>query len=379
MYWKQPISTEILHATSLEQSIWLHIILRCRNKDGPVPPFMHGNNRICTTLKRGQMIFNVRAFAKEHNVHRNTVTKRLYALCQCTTECTTVCTTECTTVSSKVYHGICIKKKPYGLIITVLNYNQITSMNKEIIQKNSDECTTECTTVCTTECTSNNKSDPRVNTEEDKEKKKNKEKKEKKPETPEEIFGEDNDDEKSSPVNPEHLDIDIELRDKFLEYTVYNNPRYAIFASIAEVELDAFLDYWLQVKKSKPLWKTMKAFDCARRFYTWLRNAKRKIPVGTETLVLYDSFKNKEVSEMSLMEKTVYFWNTRIYPDHPLVGYTSGMKHSVNKMYADLGGTGMKVVLQNIQATVENNEFYQENRMNFATVIGSQAAYQKFL
>lgn len=114
MHWKQPIATDILAKNgfdSFDCSVWCHIILHCRNEETPVM-FMHGNKRINTTLKRGQMIFRVSQFAREHMIDRKKVKNSIGKL-------------------AKWYNEMHIEAKPYGLIISVVAYDDVIKMNNE--------------------------------------------------------------------------------------------------------------------------------------------------------------------------------------------------------------------------------------------------------
>jgi len=116
MSWKQPIDTSILEDSSLDaldRAVWCEIMLRCRNEDGEMPPFYHGNKKIKLFLKRGQMIFRVEQFARELK------TKNAY------------CVRSSLRTWEKIKNEIKTETKPFGLIVTVLNYDSITNFKNE--------------------------------------------------------------------------------------------------------------------------------------------------------------------------------------------------------------------------------------------------------
>jgi len=116
MAWKQPIDTAILNDQALnafDRSVLVEILLRCQNIDGEIPPFWHGNKRILLYLKRGQMVFRVTQFANELQVDPKRVRKSIERL-------------------RNRYIEMEIESKPFGLIISVLNYDIITKMESEM-------------------------------------------------------------------------------------------------------------------------------------------------------------------------------------------------------------------------------------------------------
>jgi len=115
MSWKQPINTDIFEKDefdAFDRSVWFEIIGRCRNEDGPLPPFWHGNKRMVVSLERGSMVFRVSQFAREQGVDRKRVKKSIEKL-------------------SKWYNELHIVRKPYGCIVKVKNYNEIVKMHNE--------------------------------------------------------------------------------------------------------------------------------------------------------------------------------------------------------------------------------------------------------
>lgn len=114
-YWKQPISTEIFERDefdSFDRGVWFEIIGRCRNEDGAIKPFWHGNKKIRLVLKKGQMLFRVSQYAKEQQVDRKRVRKSIDLL-------------------SKWYHEMDSEAKPYGLIVSLKNYDDLIKMDNE--------------------------------------------------------------------------------------------------------------------------------------------------------------------------------------------------------------------------------------------------------
>lgn len=116
MAWKQPIDTDILNDPTLnafDRSVLVEILLRCQNTDGEIPPFWHGNKRILLSLQRGQMVFRVSQFAKELQVDPKRVRKSIERL-------------------QNRYIEKEIESKPFGLIVSVLNYDKLTKMENEM-------------------------------------------------------------------------------------------------------------------------------------------------------------------------------------------------------------------------------------------------------
>lgn len=115
--WRQPVPTDILSSESFDNfdiAVFTHIMIHLRRGDTLCPPFYHGNRKFeDVALKRGQMIFKVSHFAKDLKVDRKRVKKSIEKL-------------------SKWYSGMDIEKKPYGLIVTCLEVDQIFKMDSEM-------------------------------------------------------------------------------------------------------------------------------------------------------------------------------------------------------------------------------------------------------
>jgi hypothetical protein len=111
MNWKQPIPTDILDNGGynfLDRAVYCEILLRCRNTD-TVISFWHGNKYFSENIKRGQMIFRISQAAKEIGIPSERIRKSIEKL-------------------KKQQIKIEIKRKPYGLIITVIDYDKITDL-----------------------------------------------------------------------------------------------------------------------------------------------------------------------------------------------------------------------------------------------------------
>lgn len=115
MSWKQPIDTAIIEnpdITALEEAIYTHIMLRARREDGVIN-FTHGGKHYTVALKRGQCIFKKQKFADELGVDVGRITRGIVNLSKMQTEMKT-------------------EAMPFGMIITVMNYDELTEMNTEM-------------------------------------------------------------------------------------------------------------------------------------------------------------------------------------------------------------------------------------------------------
>src|SRR3990167_4435013 len=113
--WKQPINTYILSRqefNAFDRAVWFEILMRCRNQNGELPPFYHGNKLINLYLRRGQMLFRVSQFSMEQGCGRRRVRKSIGRL-------------------QKWYNEMDIESKPFGLIISVKNYDEVVKMDNE--------------------------------------------------------------------------------------------------------------------------------------------------------------------------------------------------------------------------------------------------------
>lgn len=115
MNWKQPIPTDIQYDdrfTALERAILWEILCLCQRKDTTIQ-FQQAGKHYLVDLRRGQCIFKVASFAKDFGLDRKRVHRSLDFL-------------------SKQYSEMDIKGMPYGCIITVKNYDELTKMDNEM-------------------------------------------------------------------------------------------------------------------------------------------------------------------------------------------------------------------------------------------------------
>ena len=112
MNWKVPIPTEVNDYDTVTRLIICEILLKTRNTDMVAPEIIwHGNKQHLIYLKKGQCVFAKQRFSKEMCTPRRRIerTINLIESGKCTINCT-------------------FKREPFGLICTVLNYDQICSM-----------------------------------------------------------------------------------------------------------------------------------------------------------------------------------------------------------------------------------------------------------
>jgi hypothetical protein len=112
--WRVPTPTDINNIqefTALERAIFREILALCQSKDTLIH-FIHNDRHYQVELKRGQCIFRVSAFAKDLNLNRQKVRGSL-------------------SIISKWYSQLDIQGMPYGLVITVKNYDEIIKMNNQ--------------------------------------------------------------------------------------------------------------------------------------------------------------------------------------------------------------------------------------------------------
>ena len=127
MYWKQPITTEVLQLDPVTEIIITRILLRARNEDMKYPAyFVHGNQNVQYQLKRGQAIFIMQDLIAV-GIPRRKIEESIKILegqnCTFTLEgleatqaqnCTFTCT---------------FTRKPFGFIVSVLNYDSLTKFD----------------------------------------------------------------------------------------------------------------------------------------------------------------------------------------------------------------------------------------------------------
>lgn len=114
MSWKQPIPTDIQYDdrfTALDRAIFREVLTLCQRQD-TVVQFRQAGKSYAVDLKRGQCIFKVAEFAAQLNHTRQKIRGSLSIL-------------------SKWYSEMDIKGMPYGCIITVKNYDELTKMDNE--------------------------------------------------------------------------------------------------------------------------------------------------------------------------------------------------------------------------------------------------------
>lgn len=118
-FWKQPVTTGITQFDTVTEIILSYIFLRVRKTDMPAPKeFWHGNQRHLYQLKKNQCIFAVDRFCRETGIPKNRVKKSLTLI-------------ENLAIDEKMTISLTITRKTFGLIITVLNGDELFSLDNQ--------------------------------------------------------------------------------------------------------------------------------------------------------------------------------------------------------------------------------------------------------
>ena len=113
--WKQPTPTDINHMQefdALDRAIFREILSLCQNKN-TVINFIQSDKHYSVELNRGQCIFKVSKFAKEMKIDPKRVRKNIEKL-------------------SKWYSQMDSKAMPFGLVITMINYDDLVKMESQM-------------------------------------------------------------------------------------------------------------------------------------------------------------------------------------------------------------------------------------------------------
>jgi len=112
--YRKPVPVDIFNYPEFgyeERSLWFEIYLQCTNTDKRIK-VKHGNRWVFVDLKCGQMLFNLSQYAEEHHKSRKYVKSLIESL-------------------SFGYSELHIMKHTCGLIITVLEHEELKKMNSE--------------------------------------------------------------------------------------------------------------------------------------------------------------------------------------------------------------------------------------------------------
>jgi len=112
--WKQPTPTDINFnesLTFLDRAIFREILSLCQNEKR-LFNFVHNNRNYSVELKRGQCIFKVSKIAEDLEIDRKRVRRSIETI-------------------SKWYSQMDSQAMPYGLVITVKDYNNIVGMDSQ--------------------------------------------------------------------------------------------------------------------------------------------------------------------------------------------------------------------------------------------------------
>lgn len=110
--WKQPVPTDINddpNLTFLDRALFREMLCMAQNKD-TLLQFVHSERHYSVPLKRGQVILKVSKIAKQIGMDRKKVTKSIE-------------------IVSKWYTELDIKGMPFGLVITIKDYDNLTKMD----------------------------------------------------------------------------------------------------------------------------------------------------------------------------------------------------------------------------------------------------------
>lgn len=216
--WRQPTPTTIRSSDIdlLGQLLFLYIVNQTRNEDGFVS-FWHGNKSYEIELKRGQSIFAIGRIERELKIGRKRIERSLNAL--------------------KRYTEMELEAKPFGTIVTMKDWDNITKMELEK-QFNSNS-------IATREQFNSNTSKESVKND-----------KNVKSET---IKDRDN---YLTDFLSENLDAIVEKYSNIEEESILK-------------EVSKFIDYWNEKnpKGRKYKWEKQKTFDPILRFYKWIGKA----------------------------------------------------------------------------------------------------------
>lgn len=115
MSWKQPTPTDINgfdNLTFLERAMFREIIAYCRNESG-LEQFTHAGKHYAVELKRGQCIIKVAKIAGDLKIDHKRVRRSIEII-------------------SKWYTELESKAMPFGLIVTVKDYNTLVRMESKV-------------------------------------------------------------------------------------------------------------------------------------------------------------------------------------------------------------------------------------------------------
>jgi len=112
-YYRQPITTEVNNWDLLSRMLFCELMLHAVNKkDGDKFSFWHGNKYHQVSLERGQSIIAVDRFARELKINATRVH---------------ICLNQLIKKGIKLQ----IKRMPFGLVVTIQNYNELVKMKNQ--------------------------------------------------------------------------------------------------------------------------------------------------------------------------------------------------------------------------------------------------------
>ena len=144
MNWKVPIPTEVNDYDIVTRLIICEILLKTRNTDMVAPEIIwHGNKQHLIYLKKGQCVFAKKRFSKEMCTPLSRINRAINLI-----------------ENGKCVLNCVLKREPFGLICTVLNYDEISSMNiKRNIKQISNEYQTNINDTTSNKNDKNDKND----------------------------------------------------------------------------------------------------------------------------------------------------------------------------------------------------------------------------
>lgn len=118
--WRQPVPTDILNDKSYDEldfALLCIILGRTMREDQPPVTYYQGNRKTTVVLGKGQTLLRVDHLSKVFSIDRKTLRKRVEKL-------------------KKWYSNMDIKPTPQGLIISVLEYDLLVSMDNRLDSSN---------------------------------------------------------------------------------------------------------------------------------------------------------------------------------------------------------------------------------------------------
>lgn len=247
--WRQPVPVDLLNSEDyddLDFCVLSLILGRVRREEGPPKVYYHGNKKVTVHLMKGQTLFRVDNVAKVLGIDPRKIRRSIEKL-------------------KKWYTNLQTEAKPYGLIISVLEYDELSKMPSNMQSSGrADAEQMQSSGRTKNKIIENNKI---VKTEESMS------------ETKVSQSSKNNSTKELLRIFEEHIPCDA-----------YNKAtQYVIEQGIptreqAQTLLERFASYWLEEDtRGKPRYAKQATYDVRRRLVTWINNAARFDPETTES------------------------------------------------------------------------------------------------